>query len=374
MSDSIFSFIKSYTPRQGRNPKEDYLTQLFAWILSNIEGLSQEYCKYLINFINEQKFILNENDSIKITTQEIVDSGIIDLLIRINDDYGFICEHKVNALLSDGQIIKYNNSSKLLGTGHFYTVLITLTKLQHTQNSDISILWSDIYEWLESIQIELSESNKFLLQQFLTYLKEEGLGVMENINNEDIIGYWSGKSLEKKLDRLFYEIENFDWRKEVSYLKEVNPNYYSIFNKNRWGRKGIDLFSTWKPGIFIGVILDESDHCLSPLDRLQGPDVVLLVELQFEKKNLNVMENRNKILTSANFQELKRRLSINSGSFNYQPGIDASPWRVIVLRKSLYSIFKGKSTQKEQLQALINTYIEGLQLLTQNGLLNNLSN
>lgn len=33
MNESIFSFIKSYTPSIDRDPKEDYLTQIFSWIL-----------------------------------------------------------------------------------------------------------------------------------------------------------------------------------------------------------------------------------------------------------------------------------------------------------------------------------------------------
>lgn len=48
MSESIFSFIKSYTPSIDRDPKEDYLTQIFSWILKNIKSIDKKYIAYLI--------------------------------------------------------------------------------------------------------------------------------------------------------------------------------------------------------------------------------------------------------------------------------------------------------------------------------------
>jgi len=48
MNDTIFDFLRSYVPSAGRDPKEDYLTQLFAWLLMNVNGLDLKYCEYLL--------------------------------------------------------------------------------------------------------------------------------------------------------------------------------------------------------------------------------------------------------------------------------------------------------------------------------------
>lgn len=53
MKSSIFTFIKSYTPSVDRDPKEDYLTQIFSWMLNNIKELDKKYCRYLLDKIGK---------------------------------------------------------------------------------------------------------------------------------------------------------------------------------------------------------------------------------------------------------------------------------------------------------------------------------
>ena len=64
MDKSIFSFIKSYIPTQNKDPKEDFLTQLLAWMLINIDGLSNEYCSFLLNKANNNFFQINGDETI----------------------------------------------------------------------------------------------------------------------------------------------------------------------------------------------------------------------------------------------------------------------------------------------------------------------
>ncbi len=47
-TQSLFGYLKNYVPSEGRDPKEDYLTQMFAWILSNIDEVARIYVEYLL--------------------------------------------------------------------------------------------------------------------------------------------------------------------------------------------------------------------------------------------------------------------------------------------------------------------------------------
>ena len=47
MKESLFSYLVSYVPTDKREAKEDYLTQIFAWILANVENAANIYVKYL---------------------------------------------------------------------------------------------------------------------------------------------------------------------------------------------------------------------------------------------------------------------------------------------------------------------------------------
>ncbi|HHT50581.1 MAG TPA: hypothetical protein GXZ78_03775 [Eubacteriaceae bacterium] len=114
--------------------------------------------------------------------------------------------------------------------------------------------------------------------------------------------------------------------------------------------------------------MDGKDHGLQPADLSKGPDFVILLEYLYDKKNPELMEKRSRFMNSPNFVELNRRLVQNSGTFEYLPGIEKSPWRLIVLRKSIKEIFNGTSTLEEQVNALRYSICEGLDLISQDNL------
>ncbi len=369
MNSSIFSFIKSYIPSTTKDPKEDYLTQILAWMLDNIDGLSAMYSKFILGKIDKSLFNYYGDENVQVGTQVSVVDGRIDLLIKINEN-GLIFEHKVFSQLSDNQIEKYKNSSSQLGSGNFHTVLITATTLQHTQDADAMLIWADISEFMKECAYVYDGQDLFVIEQFINYLKEQGLGKADPVGLEELIGYFPAMSLESKLDSLFYEIEKRNWEIDCPKLKNIKPDKFEPkFTSSRWGRKGIDFFTEWYPGIFAGVLMNTGDHGLEPLDIRKGPDLVVFLETEYKKKDDRIMSIRNKILSSDGFANLKSRLQISHGSFDYIPGIPNSPWRILVLRKVLLDVLKGKCTKEEQALALYQTICEGINLLTQDNLL-----
>lgn len=152
MNNSIFNFIKSYIPTDKRDAQEDYLTQMFAWMLDNIRPFAIDYIRLLYEKINKIKS-LNDNDinDIKVSTQKTISSGRIDLLLRVNGTIAFICEHKVWSPVSKNQIAKYMENSKELGDKYtYYFVLLTAGVNQHTQDADIKIVWGDVHELIKN--------------------------------------------------------------------------------------------------------------------------------------------------------------------------------------------------------------------------------
>ena len=152
-SMSLFGYLKNYVPSDGRDPKEDYLTQMFAWILSNVDGAATVYATDLFSRLNMSVNDI-ENKKIQISTQETLrtDEGIgrIDLLLSIGEDIAFICEHKVFSELSENQIDKYVKNAGQLGNRTYYSVLVTYSIAQWTQYSDVALTWSDVYTLFEN--------------------------------------------------------------------------------------------------------------------------------------------------------------------------------------------------------------------------------
>ena len=95
MKKSIFSFLTAYVPTDKRESREDYLTQMFAWMLINVDGYVNEYAKFLCDKNPDIKYPDDSEINPSVSTQEVIQGGRIDLLIRMNENISFICEHKV---------------------------------------------------------------------------------------------------------------------------------------------------------------------------------------------------------------------------------------------------------------------------------------
>lgn len=365
MSESIFSYLTSYIPTDKRESKEDYLTQMFAWMLNNIEEYAREYVLFLSKK-NDKIVCPSKNEmNISASTQEILPSGRVDLLIRVNRRIGFICEHKIHSILSENQIKKYIDNSDLLGMEKNYSVLVTFSSTQHTQPADVSITWSDVCEFTEDVIGSFENEEAFILNQFVLYLKENGMGKAELITPESMLGYWAAIGLEDNLSNLFMQLSDFDWKKECLFLNDFSASKYApTYHKTRWGRLGIDFFDSWEPGLFAGVMLHTGDHQLQPKDIRKGPDFVIFLESEYHRKDEKKMKIYGEITNSTWYANKIRSLQLNSGSFEFIPGLEKSPWRIAVLRKPLLEVLGNAYTRAEQLEAVKNAIIEGINLMT----------
>lgn len=365
MRESIFSFLKSYIPTEKRDAKEDYLTQMFAWILDYVDGFVDDYVA-LLHSRNPEIPVETVDASYKeISTQKYVYDGRIDLFIRVNKDLAFVCEHKVFSELSEGQIEKYMEEGQktFLGDGAIYSVLVTFSAAQHRQDADVRITWGDICEFAEDIVGKYDGEERFLIWQFISYLKENGMGQMEPIRMDALLAYWSACALKENVETMFSSLAGIDWMAECPGIEGLSPDakLAPTMNRYRWGRVGIDFFETWIPGLFAGVLLDPGDHKLEPADRSKGPELVILIESDYAPRNAEIMKRYDRI--KERFAQVNERLEKDSGTFGFLPGIPESCWRISVLRKPLYDVLAGKSAKEEQARAIKDTIAEGINLL-----------
>lgn len=376
-NESIFSCLKHYAPSEGSDPKEDYFTQMIAWMLENMPGLAHAYVDLLCGKLHIQ--LNHSTEKISVDTQRVIDIddgiGRIDLLIRVGSSIGFVCEHKVNSELSENQIAKYMAHTDQLGNGRFYSVLVTLNAQQHKQEANVCLVWSDIYSFILARQEEYkdiytSPVEEFLIGEFLRYMKENGMGPYEEIRPDMIYSWFEAQKLGRSLNTLFSELANEDWMKNCPALDRVrqkNDSFAPRFS-HQWGRVGINFFSEWRPGVFAGVLLDTYDHKLEPLHEEKGPDFVVFLESDYAKRSKKKEDKHNletyrQITNSVLVRDCKERLANNSEGFDFLPGLELSPWRVVVLRKSLFDILNLVYKKEDQKSALRSEIIRGINLI-----------
>ena len=412
-NDGLFSALRSYAPLPGRDAREDYLTELFAWLLRNVPSLCNAYTAYLFKQLAINDLIINDKPFIKTQVSIRLDNssdyqiGRIDMVIVVNNMYCFVCEHKVLSSLSDNQIDKYMSNTESLKQVlsaetvvereemQFCSVLLTLYRSQHTQPADISIIWSDVYSIVSSLlsgsEIDLSSKDRFLLSDFLGYLSVNGMEPLPPIQ-EDIVRKYSkvdnnsedNDSLLRPLYSYFGQLVNIDWEAECPGISKLQDNCIipgaipewpkSIidpkFNKKRWGRCGIDFYDTLSPSLFVGVIIDGGkDHKLKPLDEDKGMDFVIILDScssEFVKGGKKrVKQIRLEVAKCDWYSRLSKRLKSDSGLFDCKTVTELdNPHRLLILRRPLLDILSEcEVTPESQVEVLKKVMIEGINLI-----------
>lgn len=375
--DSLFSFIKSYIPSLTRDPQEDYLTQLFAWMLAHIPELGTRYCHFLMKKVQEPAFTIIGDEEIGIQTQVVVEEGRVDLLLSVGK-HRFVCEHKVSSNLGFQQIERYANSFAS-HDGYFHTVLVTTTKLQHTQNADIQLVWADVSDFLIREREQYANENGFLIEQLIQYLQQQGLARMEPLSMENILGFFPGLDLPTKLENLMPHLQNKDWMQQCPGIEALNPGKYQpLFKKLRWGRIGVELITEkMSPSLFVGVMIDYKQiPSLDIVDRQLGPDVVIMLEYDYypvpkDEYQNGICQQRKSLFAHQDYQTLCTQLQSTAPStgFHFSKELPKSQWRIFVLQQPLATVLRGAQNENEQCDRLFATMCQGINLLTQDGLL-----
>lgn len=109
----------------------------------------------------------------------------------------------------------------------------------------------------------------------------------------------------------------------------------------RYGRIGIEFSTNWQPSIFVGVVLNNSDHKLRNFD---SPQLVVIIDCDPKKS-----------------EEIKSEIwlkKIYDSKLNHSEGfeIDTTPknkWRLLILQKPLTEVLKHEryEEQKKEIKA-----------------------
>ena len=350
MNESIFSRLFRYKQTEKMSPKENYLTEMLAWMIDSLSQFGQDYVLFLNSKCKEKlNFDANCPFAVSARTQVAVEDGFIDMVIITDQNLGFICEHKVDSELSNNQNKKYYDCRAEIDSNlEFQTVLLTKSEDQYKQNPDIQIIWHDVYEFFsDPIRKEsYNADEKIIIEQFLKYLTEVGMGMKSSIQIGSVENYCEAMKLDQTLKGIFCEIlDDTSWETKCNGLTDFVASYNPGVPVKRWGRIGIEFSDEWKPSIFAGVVLDNSDH------KLQGfnnqPQLVVLIDCDPEVKN--------------EFQSLFTQIPNHEEGFS----IDTSPknkWRLLILQKPLKEVLKHVEYE-EQKKDISDEIISGINLI-----------
>lgn len=342
MNHDLLISLRKYRPREGHDPLENFITEAFCWILKSYDEFSVFFIDHIFKNLKIEKDIESHNWS----TQANFDGFFLDMLCEVNNNFALVFENKAWAELHDNQIENYRDYAKRNYKENYKIILITATAKQHNQNPDLALCWSDVYKIIKNWIAQENNGNDFIFNDFLELIRYEGMAPPAPISHEAIQSYFAGMELKRQVTNLINRMKHSDWSKVAL------PSNQCLKEDKRTneGRFGLELLSDWKPGVFIGFLLDGTDHCTTPVLGTKSPDFCVIISFtDFLHKTYPKSETY-KAFVNLIEKQIKE---LNQG-WNFYHHIEdkdakkINKWHPIHIRKPMLEIFKGTMTTEEQ--------------------------
>ncbi|MDI5891093.1 hypothetical protein [Halomonas rhizosphaerae] len=368
MDSSLLVSLRQYRPREGRDSLENFITEVFAWLLRNGNGISEAVLTQLQRAMPEREgFDLpRDSEEIEWNTQAQLGSRRPDMQ-AMWPGMAIIFEHKVWSGLGDTQIKDYRTlAQQAFPDASVCVVAITASRHQHSREADANLCWSDIYKTLEHYLGRVSEATeRFHIESFLALLAHEGLQPSAPVAHEAIRHFPTAGKLPQQLEQAFTPFVAYGWPIDGAYQPEMK--------RMRWGRVGIEFHRTdakraWSPGIFIGCVLDGSDHLIN--HRIEDSIKLQLI--------LDLSNGLSRYYPSMHsYRQLKSMLcEMTQGSrwTFYDHGAEPQPntYHPLYLETPLLEVLRGSKTMEEQRELIFSAGCEVLELLQNGGHLDQL--
>ena len=344
-------------------------------MIGNLKQFGHDYVEFLMTKCeNKTSFDSSKSYSVCVRTQVNVKyeekdhfkNRFIDMVINTTGDMGFICEHKVDSEVRENQIQEYASCQEQLNGSpnhKFKTVLLTKSTEQHTEKADISITWYDVYKYF-SEKFNKGEYNckpeeKIIIDQFLMYLTEVGMGKRETINANAVEYYCDAMKLETVLKSIFNDIcTDVKWEEKFPRIKDFLTDFDPFVSKETYSRNeirrlGIEFTRNWNPGLCAGVQMNNDDDSLQSFD---SPQLTVIIDCMEGKKSK--YQNEGWFASIAKDKQSKEEIETG---FHIQTDSD-NPWRVLILHKPLTEVLKG-TRYEEQKKDIKDEIVSGINLI-----------
>lgn len=359
MYESLLLNVSKYAASDKTSPIENFVTEAFAWLLKNDEDTREAILK-LVQTKSSKKGpdYSNSPDDFDISTQMNFNGKFPDMVWKDNaNDWVLVFEHKVWSELHEDQLYNYRQYADV-HYPNYELVLITARSWQHCQSPDIALCWYEIENALSDIKCK-NEKQKWLIQEFHSLLKGNGLLSVSPIDPLSLNYYSAAKAIDSQLRNIcdaFYSIDwplnsflNFNMRRKID---------------SRWERVGVEFTQypdlpedlARKPSVFMGFLQSGGDHLVTDLVE-RGPVATLIIS--FGQDTHSVYPNL------ATYKQLVAELQSNleiSKTWNVHDRTELpeyNKWHPIIIEAGLFQLFKDCNSIDSQQQR----YIVELQIL-----------
>tara|TARA_B100000700_G_scaffold59109_1_gene64237 strand:+ start:26601 stop:27749 length:1149 start_codon:yes stop_codon:yes gene_type:complete len=365
MDDSLLVSLRRYRPREGRDSLEDYITEIFAWLLRNSREVADAFLDNVMARLPEADRIELPNADQDVTwdTQRSYPGARLDMLAQWPGG-ALLFEHKVHAPLSAEQINKYRDLAASEFPGRAARVIVISANTgQHRPEAHGCLCWEDVYRLLQAKHETLTPpTERFHIASFLALLKHEGLHPAAPISHQAVAFYPVAWRFPEQLTAALTPLAGEEW--------PLVERYEGRVPGTRWGRQGFELIPAggplnWMPGLFVGVILDGRDH---RVHERHTDQVMLNVILDFSFKLHDIYPG---LPSYRRLVQQLEELTPHKGwhFYNHLEDSPANRHHPLYLETPLLEVLRGTTTMKEQRDAIRHAVRDAIALLERNSAL-----
>ena len=341
---------------------EDFITEILCWLLERTDFGA----RFLDRLMEVGDGSLPEvgRGCIWDTQRSFVLDGVAkrpDMVCEsANGHRALIFEHKVGAVLHEGQL----NSYRQVGEQQFKQsglILITARKGQCDQNPDCHLLWRHVHGWLSGwlADSQIDEVTGFVSRSFLRLLEKQGLGPMEQITVQQLRAIPHALEGERRIKSLVNSAaERPYWQNLVNYASTGVAEAGGVERERtfRWGRYGMYLLGsrdavTWTPGIFVGVMVDSRDHGPPSVNNGEGSGPVACLVVDVHRNWHRQYEESEPFLDLV--QELLRRWPSDQAEDWRVHRETTNRWHPCAIYKPLAAVLSNTCTGDDQVDRFI---------------------
>lgn len=372
---SLFAALRTYRPRPGRDSLEDFITEAWCWLLTRFPSLAEAVLRKIWDLAAGGGPHVGRFVPDKWQTQVTASGSRFDMIAE-RAGRGIVFEHKVWSSLGGDQLGKYRAAGDERWPNGCLIVLVSAARRQWSGDADVELLWSDIYGVCEAWRRTAPDVDAYLVGDFLQLLDSEGLGPPPPLDQEAIRSFDPGQRFLPALKTLVSSVlEPALWWPVAEGLglpvdSVIPQRGWTKRGRPKWGRCGVNLFPTWRPGIFIGVMLDGSDH-QEPVRSHPGlgPDFHLILSYHRDASEPTTEE----LVTSGEYLALLRRLKADQEIWGvldhyFEPTREPrNIWHPLHLRRPLATIIAGCKDSEESRERFVEAGLDAARHLLGGG-------
>ena len=232
---SFFYNLYRYKQSDIKHQKENFITEIFAYCLTNDSYFQSEFLKFI--------GCTTQCNDFSCQTQHFdKEFGKPDVLIKISDDTVIVIECKVDSVQGETQLERYSRFLDNQKQNKRY--LIFLTRFSEDVSSIDSrhnfrhIRWYEIFDILRS-------SDNLISKEFATYLTEQKMSRDVSFTKSELNALKSIKEVVSKMDDFLLHMKDILERyskNKISFLKKLSNAEYGITTEIKIGEIWIGLF------------------------------------------------------------------------------------------------------------------------------------